>query len=109
MKLIYFVLNGIATPDDKAERERLRLKGYQVRFSNASILKGFQDSCDAVYLSCDAPHVEKWAASNDIKVMKPVVAEEPEPVKPKPAAKRGPKPKPSVDEKESDESPQEGE
>lgn len=95
MKIQFFVRAAGPSDEDLLVIKRLREKGNKVMLSNGDFKKGFQTSCDAVYLSCDFTHVEKWAATAGIEVMKPESNPEPkpEPVKTKPAAKRGPKPK----------------
>ena len=71
MKIVYFLKNGVATAEDKDRAESFKLKGNKCKFSNGSAPYGFEDSCDAVYLSHDFPHIEEWAVSKGIKVMKP--------------------------------------
>lgn len=71
MKLIYFATNGRVTNEDRVKAFDLESSGYKIYFSNGSVTYGFQDSCDAVYLSADFPHIESWAVSKGVKVMKP--------------------------------------
>lgn len=71
MKVIVFVKNGRPCADDMVVRESLRAKSHKAYFSNGSIKHGFEDSCDAVYLTDDFPHIEKWAVSKGIEVMNP--------------------------------------
>lgn len=78
MKIVYFLKNGIARSEDLVKREEFRKQGHKIVFSNADVLKGFESVCDAVYLNCDAAHVEKWAKASGIDVMKPQVANESE-------------------------------
>lgn len=95
MKIIYFLDNGKAEAKDHAAIADLRAKGHKVTFSNGTSTEGFKDSCDAVILAGDFPHIEKWAVKSDIEIM---VKVEQEPEKPK----RGPKPKAKTEDKPSE-------
>ena len=83
MKIQYFVKTKGTQPEDYAIADKLRKQGNKVTFGNGDFTKGFQTTCDAVYLSADFPHIEAWAVSKGIKVMKldPVVAEPKQEVK----------------------------
>lgn len=109
MKITYFVKNGRTTRDDATKKHDLEQEyNAKVYFANGSVEYGFEDSCQAVYLSADFPHIEKWAIGKGIEVIKPskpVSEPEPEPdtqpeqdVKP---FRRGRKPK-SEQEPEQD-------
>lgn len=76
MKIQYFVRTKGAQPEDYAEAQRLRKSGHKVVFANGDYKTGFETTCDAVYLSHDFPHIEKWAESKGIKVLKPEPKEE---------------------------------
>jgi hypothetical protein len=89
MKVVYFLTNGIASGDDISKRNELRQSGYKVSFSNGSLVNGFEDSCDAVVLSGDFPHIAKWAESKGVDILVEKKEPEPDPEKPK----RGRKPK----------------
>lgn len=69
MKAIYFLNNGIATPEDVKRKEELRTQGYKVIFSNGNAERGFEDSCNAVYLAGDFPLVKSWAEGKGITIM----------------------------------------
>ena len=78
MKAIYFLKNGIATPEDVKRKEELRTQGYKVIFSNGNAERGFEDSCNAVYLAGDFPLVKEWAESKGIAIIGDVKAKQPE-------------------------------
>lgn len=96
MKIIYFVENGKMSTDDFIIVDGLRKNQNKVYVSNGSIGWGFEDSCGAVFLSKDFPHIESWAVSKGIEVMKPepvvVAGDRPEP-EPEPKPKRAGRPK----------------
>lgn len=92
MKIIYFLKNGSITQSDKDKREHFRAEGYRVIMSNGSLIKGFEDSCDAIYCSSDFPHITEWAEAKGITVLADAVEPEPEP---KPRRTRKAKPDPS--------------
>ena len=81
-KIIYFVRNGRSSADDMKTIHDMTSDGTKATFSNGSCVQGFEDTCDAVYLSDDFPHIERWALMKGIEVLKPK-KEEPA----KPAAK----------------------
>lgn len=90
MKIIFFVENGRPSVEDFTSKATLESGGSKVFFSNGSMLWGFEDSCDAVVLSGDFPHIEKWAESKGIDIL----VEKKEEAKPKPKQARKPKAKP---------------
>ena len=69
MKIVYFVTNGVATPEDHKKATELRDQGNKVFFSNGSVKTGFQDSCDAVVIGGEFKHVKEWAESKGIKII----------------------------------------
>lgn len=71
MKIVYFVVNGKPTLQDRAKVEKYRSDQNKVIYSNGSVPYGFEDSCDAVFLSGNFPLIEKWALSKGIQVLKP--------------------------------------
>lgn len=97
MKIIYFVKNGVTTPEDLAGRLKLQGEGHKVYFSNGSIPWGFEDSCDAVYLAGEFGHVRSWCLSKGIviisdKVEPEVKAKETKHEEKKPRPRRASKP-----------------
>lgn len=97
MKIIYFVSNGTMDEQDHASVVKLRGEGNKVILANGSPTIGFKDSCDAVVMSADFPHIREWAESEGINIidMNPVATSEStadaETEAPKP--RRGRKPK----------------
>lgn len=97
MKIIYFVSNGTMGEQDHSSVVKLRGEGNKVILANGSPTTGFKDSCDAVVISGDFPHIREWAESDGIEIidMKPAVTDESssetETEAPKP--RRGRKPK----------------
>ncbi len=85
-RLIYFLKNGKSTEQDDKHKDKLTTEGWKVFYSNGSFAEGFEDSCEAVALAGDFPHIEEWAKDNKIKV---VSLEDPKPA-PKPASKKAP-------------------
>ncbi len=96
--------------------------GYITTIADGNFKKGFQDSCQAVYLNGDFPHVKEWAESSGIDILsfdkeagKPKIIESEEEKEPKktesekiepekvelekPTARRGRKPKSETIEK----------
>ena len=69
MKAIYFLNNGIATPEDVKRKKELRMQGYKVIFSNGNAERGFEDSCEAIYLAGDFPLIKTWAESKGITII----------------------------------------
>lgn len=96
-KIIYFLRNGVPTDYDLLERKKMEVTD-KVIFSNGSFPYGFEDSCDAIIMNDDFPHIEKWAKSKGIEILPYKTEPEPEPeVKPKPTRgrkKTEPEPKP---------------
>lgn len=88
MKIIMFLDKGIATIGDIEVQMKLRSEGHKVSMSNGSVTKGFQDSCDAIVMCGDFPHIKEWAELKGVKVLGEEKKEE---EAPKP--KRGRKPK----------------
>ena len=75
MKILYFLVNGYETEESIKECLKLRAEGNKVLVSNGSIISGFEDSCDAIILGGDFPHVKAWAESKGIKILAEAEAE----------------------------------
>ena len=73
MKAIYFLKYGIASPEDVKRKEELRTQGYKVIFSNGNVERGFEDSCNAVYLAGDFPLVKAWAEGKGVAILNNIV------------------------------------
>ena len=60
MKIVFFVENGVPTVDDFTAKSIIAKEGNKVYFSNGSIPRGFEDSCDRVVMSKEFSHIVKW-------------------------------------------------
>ena len=82
MKIVYFIKNEQLSAEDASNIASMRKSANKVSMSCGEFKKGFEVACDAVYLASDFPHIEAWAVSKGIQVMKPEPVEvEPEPEK----------------------------
>lgn len=64
----YFVTDGVTTFD--IERLSELRKTMKVTVANGASADGFQTVCHVVYLTEDYPHIEQWAESRGIEVVK---------------------------------------
>lgn len=95
MKIIYFVSNGTMGEQDHSSVVKLRGEGNKVILANGSPTTGFKDSCDAIVMSTEFPHIREWAESEGIKIidMNHSVTDESSSETETPKPRRGRKPK----------------
>lgn len=67
-KIIIFLKDGKTTKADITKKVELSVAGHSVIFSNGSFKSGFQDTCDAIIMSCKNDTIVKWAKENFIDV-----------------------------------------
>lgn len=97
-KIVYFVSNGVPTPDDLVLKSILTKEGHKVSFSNGNVPWGFEDSCGKVVMSQEFKHVRDWCDRAGIDCVlfdKAVDIDDAEIVEDKPAPKKA-SPKPAA-------------
>lgn len=66
MKKAILFVDGNMTPEEASFMASLKSQGYKTVASNGKITKGFEDSCDKVYMSKEFEHVKTWCSRNHI-------------------------------------------
>jgi len=105
-KAIFFV-DKVVDSKGFSELQNLKSQGYITTTADGNFTKGFEDTCDAVFLCKEFKHVREWAESKGIEVLtfkeekakhvvenkEPAepVEEKPKPRGRKPASKQEPK------------------
>ena len=67
-KIIMFLKDGKTTKADIVKKVELSVEGHRVIYSNGSFKVGFEDTCDAIIMSCKNETIVRWAQTNFIEV-----------------------------------------
>lgn len=67
-KVLIFV-DKVIKETDFAIKQKLQAEGYVAIVADGNFKKGFEDSCTAVAILGDFPHIKDWAESSGIEVL----------------------------------------